>query len=91
MLPSIAQLVERRTVVLSSMDILRSLVRLRLEGKEEYFGGCNHLVSLALPISHIVLSVLGYFSPDLTLLQRWCCYLENGPVGYGFQKRGSEH
>ena len=34
-LPLIAQLVERRTVVANS-DILRSLVRIRLEG--EFFG-----------------------------------------------------
>ena len=32
MLPSIAQLVERRTVVIPRVDILRSLVRFRLEG-----------------------------------------------------------
>ena len=31
-IPSIAQLVERRTVVWEIIDILRSLVRIRLEG-----------------------------------------------------------
>ncbi len=35
--PSIAQLVERRTVGLKSIDILRSLVRIRLEGDIIFF------------------------------------------------------
>ena len=59
--------------------------------RKRIFGGLQPFGEACSPISHIVLSVLGYFSPDLTPLQRWFCYLENGPVGYGFQKRGSEH
>ena len=41
--PSIAQLVERWTVVCSMSDIHRSLVQIRLEGVSKFFRSFSHL------------------------------------------------
>ena len=71
MLPSIAQLVERRTVVYNGIVILRSLVRFRLEGRVGILRvATTQRASRCFPVSYVVFPLLESFSPDLTPSQR---------------------